>query len=320
MKKLSSVALALVCALAVTIPAVAEIAYPTKNIEFIIPYAAGGGTDALMRVLMAAMEEEWGKSIIISNKGGNLGQVGLTELAGKANDGYTLGALSNLDHILVLLTGENVSYTYDSFEYIGAINTTANVLIASAASGFETLDDMMDYAKKNPGGLTVSVSGKTHIAEAALLERAAGIKVTTIMQSSGGDSLNAVLGGHVDVAILDKKFVAQVDGQGCHTLGIFCGERMDVVPDVPTFKEQGYDVATETYRVIVAPAGTPKEICDAIAETMKKVTQTPEFQEKMANMGEIYRFLGPDEVKARLDGDYQAMVEMLEENPDALSR
>ena len=221
---------------------------------------------------------------------------------------------------VVLLTGENVSYTYDSFEYIGAINTTANVLIASAASGFETLDDMMDYAKKNPGGLTVSVSGKTHIAEAALLERAAGIKVTTIMQSSGGDSLNAVLGGHVDVAILDKKFVAQVDGQGCHTLGIFCGERMDVVPDVPTFKEQGYDVATETYRVIVAPAGTPKEICDAIAETMKKVTQTPEFQGKMANMGEIYRFLGPDEVKARLDGDYQAMVEMLKENPDALSR
>ena len=238
MKKVLALILALICCLSVCV-SLAEIDYPTKKVEMIIPYNAGGGTDALMRVLAAAMEEEWGKTIVINNKGGNLGQIGLTELAGKKADGYTIGALSNLDHVLVLLTGENVSYTYDSFEYIGAINTTANVIIASKESGFETLQDMINYAKENPGALIASVSGKTHIAEASLLEQAAGIKMTTIMQSSGGDSLNAVLGGHVDIAIMDKKFVAQVADQGCHTLGIFCGERMDVVPDVPTLKEQG---------------------------------------------------------------------------------
>lgn len=319
MKKLVAFVLAILCLATAMAPALAESVYPEKKVEFIIPYSAGGGTDALMRVLAAAMEKEWGKTIVVSNKEGNLGQVGLTELAGKANDGYTIGALSNLDHILVLLTGENVSYTYDSFEYIGAINTTANVIIASAASGFTSLQDMVDYAKANPGALTVSVSGKTHIAEAALLEQAAGIEVTTIMQSGGGDSLNAVLGGHVDVAIMDKKFVAQVEGQSCPTLGIFCAERMDVVPDVPTMKEQGYDVATETYRVIVAPAGTPREIVEKISQTMKKVTEDPAFQQQMTDMGEIYRFLTPAEVKERLDGDYEAMASMLQENPEALN-
>lgn len=105
--------------------------YPATKIQFIIPYSAGGGTDSLMRLLANAMETDLGQSIIISNKAGGLGQVGLTELSASKADGYTIGALSNLDHILVLKTNANVAYDYDSFVYLGAINTTANVLYAN---------------------------------------------------------------------------------------------------------------------------------------------------------------------------------------------
>ena len=298
----------------------AATSYPEKSVQFIIPYAAGGGTDTLCRLLASSMEKSWGESFLIANKPGGLSQVGLTELSGADPDGYTIGALSNLDHILVLFTGENVSYDYESFDYLGAINTTANVLMASKDSGFTDLQQMIDYAKEHPGELTVAVSGKTHVAEVSLFEQAAGIQLTTVMQDGGGDSLNAIMGGHVDCAVLDKNYVAQVEGQGINTLATFAGEAIPTIPDIPTMKSLGYDVSTETYRVIVAPAGTPKEIEDAITQKIQEVSSAEEFQESMANMGEIYRFLDQDQVKQRLDQDYEMIQQLLEENPDALNR
>ena len=298
----------------------AATSYPEKSVQFIIPYAAGGGTDTLCRLLASSMEKSWGESSLIANKPGGLSQVGLTELSGADPDGYTIGALSNLDHILVLFTGENVSYDYESFDYLGAINTTANVLMASKDSGFTDLQQMIDYAKEHPGELTVAVSGKTHVAEVSLFEQAAGIQLTTVMQDGGGDSLNAIMGGHVDCAVLDKNYVAQVEGQGINTLATFAGEAIPTIPDIPTMKSLGYDVSTETYRVIVAPAGTPKEIEDAITQKIQEVSSAEEFQESMANMGEIYRFLDQDQVKQRLDQDYEMIQQLLEENPDALNR
>jgi tripartite-type tricarboxylate transporter receptor subunit TctC len=294
--------------------------YPTKGIQFVVPYAAGGGTDSLMRLLAKAMEEELGQSVTIVNKAGGLGQVGLTELSRAKNDGYTIGALSNLDHILVLFTSENVSYDYDSLEYLGAINTTANIMYANSKNtGFTSVDEMFTYAKQNPGRLTVSISGKTHLAEVALLEQAAGIKLTPVMQNSGNDSLKAILGGHVDLAVMDKNFVAQVEGQGVVPLATFSDERIAPVTEVPTFNELGYSIATETYRVMVAPKGTPAEICATLTETIKKVSSTDEFIEKMRNMSENYRFLDAEQVKARLDNDYRAVQKLLEEVPGAFN-
>lgn len=296
-----------------------QIAYPEKNVQMIIPYAAGGGTDALMRLLAASMEKEWGQSLIAANKPGGLGQVGTTELAAAKADGYTLGAISNLDHALALLTGENVSYTFDSFDYLGAINMTANVLMASGKSGFKSLEELVAFAGENPGKVTVAVSGKTHIIEVALLEKEAGIKLTTVMQDGGGDSLNAVLGGHADCAVLDKKFVDQAEGQDVNTLATFAGERVSTIPDIVTMREKGYDVATETFRVIVVPSGAPVEIKDKITETMRKVTDEA-FQKSMGEMSELYRFLNQEEVRERLLQDYKAMEEALKDNPNAFDR
>lgn len=298
----------------------AAVSYPEKSVQFVIPYAAGGGTDTLCRLLASSMEKSWGQSFLIANKPGGLSQVGLTELAGADPDGYTIGALSNLDHILVLFTGENVSYDYESFDYLGAINTTANVLMTSKNSGFTDLQQLIDYAKEHPGELTVAVSGKTHVAEVSLFEQAAGIQLTTVMQDGGGDSLNAIMGGHVDCAVLDKNYVSQVEGQGISTLATFAGETIPTIPDIPTMKSLGYDVSTETYRVIVAPSGTPKEIEDAITQKIQEISSTEEFQESMANMGETYRFLDQEQVKQRLDQDYEMIQQLLEANPDALNR
>jgi|GEM_PF-656731 len=294
--------------------------YPTNKVEFIIPYSTGGGTDALMRLLCSAMEQEtsWGQSIIVSNKGGGLGQVGLTELNAAKPDGYTIGVLSNNDYTVLLLTGKNLSFGYDSFQYLCSINTTANVIMASKQAGFKTFGEMVSYAKANPGKLTVSISGKNMAVQVALIEREAGIKLTQVMQTSGGESLKTILGGHTDLAILDKKFVAQVAGQGINTLATFASQRIKaVIPDVPTLKECGYDIGTnETYRVIIAPKGTPKEICEKIVDTIKTVTDKQEFKDKMMKMDEIYLYRDTQLVNETLGNEYKQLQQLYVTSPE----
>lgn len=294
------------------------VQYPQKNINFIVPYSAGGGTDTLMRLLVTAMGKDWGKSIVITNEAGDMDQAGLTDLSKKKNDGYTLGALTNTDYILTLLTGKNVSFTFDDFEYIGAINTSANVLFTSQSSGFQSLDDIVAYGKKNPGKLTVATSGNTQIVEAALIGKATGIKLTPVKQNSGGDSVTALLGGHTDLAILDKNFVKQLADQNAPAIGVLSDKRISTISDVPTMKELGCDVSDEGYRVIAAPKGTSQAIVTEVSNEMKKVTGTPEFQKSLSDIGEVYSFMTPDETKSKLQDDRKKFQEVFQEDPDIL--
>jgi tripartite-type tricarboxylate transporter receptor subunit TctC len=309
--------LAMVLLLSVSFLAIsyAAVKYPAKNIQLIVPYSTGGGTDALARVVAAELEKKWGKPVVIVNRPGAATLIGTGEVARAKNDGYTIGIISNYDYLLTLLTGNNTQYKYNDLEYIASINTTANVLVAKKGSSFESLAQLVDYAKKNPGKLTVSVSGQTHIAEIAMFEKAAGIDLTPIMFSSGGDSLNALLGGHTDLGLFDKKFHGQTSEKGCKTFGTFADKRLSVIKDVPTMKEQGFNVATETYRVFVAPKGTPKAILKNIADTIKKVTDTQEFEKKLTNMDEIYQYRSGKELQQRLKDNYDNMKKIVAQNP-----
>lgn len=283
---------------------VSTSSYPERKVTMIIPYKAGGGTDVLLRLLASEMEKEWGQQIIIENKAGGASQVGMTELVNAKPDGYTIGGVGNLDHVLVIQTGENVAYNFDSFKYLAAINVSTICLYSNDKNtGFKSLDEIISYAKANPKKLTVSISGKNQLLAVKKLESLTGIEVTTVMQGSGNDSLKAILGGHVDLALMEKNFAAQVEGQGVTTIASFGAERLSVIPDVPTCKELGYDVVSSTYRVILAPKDVPQDICDKITATIKKVSSTPEFQKKMLDMNELYKFQDAAQVTESMKGD-----------------
>lgn len=259
------------------------VQYPQKNINFIVPYSAGGGTDTLMRLLATAMGKGWGKSIVITNEAGDMDQVGLTDLSKKENDGYTLGALTNTDY-----------------------------------SGFKSLDDIVAYGKKNPGKLTVATSGNTQIVEAALIGKATGIKMTPVKQNSGGDSVTALLGGHTDLAILDKNFVKQLSGQNTAAIGVLSDKRISTISNVPTMKELGCDVSDEGYRVVVAPKGTSQAIVTEVSNEMKKVTGTSEFQKSLSDIGEVYSFMTPEETKSKLQNDMKKFQDVFKYDPNIL--
>lgn len=314
LRKIMILFMVLLLAVCLLVTGYAAVKYPVKNVQLIVPYSTGGGTDALARIIGAELEKKWGKPVVVVNRPGAAALIGTAELVRSKNDGYTIGITSNYDYSLTLLTGNNTQYKYKDLESIASINATGNILVAQKDSPFKSLAEVVSYAKKSPGKLTVSISGPLHSVEIAMFEKAAGIDVTPIMFSSGGDSLNALLGGHTDLGLFDKKFHAQTSEKGCKSLVSFAGKRFNVVKDVPTMKEQGYDVATEVYRLFMAPKGTPKKIINYIADSIKEVTSTPEFQKKFANMGEVYQFCSGKELQQRLDEDYKRVKLIMEQN------
>ncbi|NLY74172.1 MAG: tripartite tricarboxylate transporter substrate binding protein [Firmicutes bacterium] len=285
--------------------------------NLIVPYSTGGGTDALGRVIAAELEKKWGKRVLVINRPGAASLIGTAEVAKAKNDGYTMLITSNYDYSLSLLTGDNKQYKYEDLECVASINTTANMLVCQKNSPFKNLSEMVEYAKKNPGKLTVSISGPTHIVEIAMFEKAAGIDLSPIMFSSGGNSLNSFLGGHTDLGLFDKKFYDQITEKGCKALCIFANERFSIVKDIPTAKEQGYNVSNEIYRLFMVPKGTPAKIIKYIADSIKEATSSQEFQKKFASMGEVYQFNSGKELQQRLKDDYSKVKQIVEQNSEA---
>lgn len=251
------------------------------------------------------------------NRPGAASLIGTAEVAKAKNDGYTMLITSNYDYSLSLLTGDNKQYKYEDLECVASINTTANMLVCQKNSPFKNLSEMVEYAKKNPGKLTVSISGPTHIVEIAMFEKAAGIDLSPIMFSSGGNSLNSFLGGHTDLGLFDKKFYDQITEKGCKALCIFANERFSIVKDIPTAKEQGYNVSNEIYRLFMVPKGTPAKIIKYIADSIKEATSSQEFQKKFASMGEVYQFNSGKELQQRLKDDYSKVKQIVEQNSEA---
>jgi len=295
-----------------------DAGYPEKNVQIIVPYATGGGTDSLARVVAAELEKEWGQTVIVVNKPGAASVIGTTAIAKAKNDGYTLGVINNTGVILAVLTSEDVPFKLEDFEYIASINITFSIFVAKKGSPFKTLQDVIKYTKENPRKLTVGITGRGQIAELTQLQEAAGIELTTVLFNSGGENVNALLGGHVDFSIFDKRFYDTVTEKGCKTLVIFGDNRFEAAKDVPNMKDLGYDSGLDTYRIFVAPKGTPQQIIDKIASTIKKVTDTPEFKNKFSKMNEIYKYQSGQELQDTLNADYYNTKKIVEKYPEAL--
>lgn len=294
-----------------------SVDYPTKDISFIIPFSAGGGTDSLMRMVAAEMEKVAGHSFVINNMPGNGGAVGMTELTKAAPDGYTIAGTSVYDVLgSAFLGGDTVKYTDADFKYVCGVNVEAEIFIASPDSGFETIEDMITFAQEHPGELTVSTSGVTHNLLLGILEDQLDVKVTNIAYSGGGDSLNALMGGHVDVALIGKKFASQVEGTDFKVLCVMAPEELSTLPGIPAFCKLYPEIALPpSCRIIAVPKDTPDEIVAALESIAKEATDTDEFREKMAEAGELYQFTSGEDVMTAMSEVSKTIQAAIESNP-----
>ncbi|EDM70498.1 hypothetical protein RAZWK3B_05117 [Roseobacter sp. AzwK-3b] len=299
-KLLTGVATALALAAA---PAVAQD-YPERPLMLMVSYGAGGATDFQARIatMTAGNEDALGQPIAIVNKPGAGGRVGWNWLATQAEaDGYTLGAY-NVPHFIAQSIEGGVEYSIDSFEPIANWGADPAVFVVGADSDFNSMADVVAYAKENPGKLTFSGAGLFvghHIA-ALQLEQAAGVKLAYIPNNQGGaGAMKAVIAGDVlgGVNNLSDAFRAAQAGN-VKILGVFDLERSSFLPDVPTMIEQGYDIdnASVNFRGIMVPKGTPQEVIDKLAATVPAMFESSRVQSKMEAGGSPMKIMGRDEV------------------------
>lgn len=299
-KILKGLATALLLAAA---PAAAQD-YPDRPVMMMVSYGAGGATDFQARIvtMTAGNEDALGQPIAIINKPGAGGRVGWNWLATQAEaDGYTLGAY-NIPHFIAQSIEGGVEYSVDSFEPIANWGADPAVFIVGADSPFNSMQDVVNWAKENPGKLTFSGAGLFvghHIA-ALQLEAAADVKLAYIPNNSGGaGAMKAVIAGEVMGGVNNLSDAYRAANAGSvKILGVFDTERSSFLPDVPTLQEAGYDIdnASVNYRGIMVPKGTPQEIIDKLAAVMPTMFGNPSVIKQMEAGGSPIKIMTRDEV------------------------
>lgn len=276
-------------------------AYPSKPVEIIVAYKAGGGTDVGARILSSVAEKNFEKPLVIINREGSDGELGYTQLAKAKPDGYTIGFI-NLPTFVSLTLERDTQYQVDDVVPILNHVYDSGVLVVKADSKIQTLEDFIQEAKANPGDLTISNNGtgaSNHIG-AAHFEKEADIEVTHVPFGGSSDMLSALRGDHVNASVAKISEVAGlVDSGELRILASFTDDRLENFEDVPTMKESGYDILFGSARALVAPKGTPQEIIDYLHDKFKEAIESEEHLEKAAAADLPIKYMSPSEL-----GDY----------------
>lgn len=251
---------------------------PSGTVNMIVAYKAGSGTDNTARVLTSYAEKYVGQTIVIDNKEGGSGSIGWTALSKAKPDGLTLGFI-NLPTFCSNIVNHLGSYTVASIEPIANHVIETSVVVVSANSRFNTLQELVDYAKANPGALKASTNGNkasNHIG-VQLLAKSAGFEYKAIPFGGTADQLLSLRQGEVDFSVAKVADFAAFSSE-LKVLGTFDTKRIPEYPDAPTLGELGF--FPEWYgsaRCIVAPAGTPKEIINFYAEAFRKTMEDADY-------------------------------------------
>jgi len=297
MKKIATKFIVFLALVIVFLPAsVFSADYPSKALTYIICFNPGGESDITARIQEPVLKKYFGQDVVVTYKIGGGGSVGWSELMRSKPDGYTIAG-HNLPHtILQPLERGDAGYKTLDLKQIYMFESTPDLLVVRQDSPYKTLKDFIDYAKKNPPGIvTVGGSGSSSANDlgTTMLNKAAGIKLTYIPFGGSGSAVPALLGGHVTALMTYSTMGIQYKGK-FRSLAIASEERMEVLSDVPTFKELGYDVVEGAYRGVAAPPGTPDEIVNKLADIFEKVMKDPEVKKKMDALGFKIEYMGPE--------------------------
>ncbi|MGB5870645.1 MAG: tripartite tricarboxylate transporter substrate binding protein [Albidovulum sp.] len=275
-KSLTATALAATTALAA--PAFAE-GYPDRPVELIVTFGPGGGADLMGRTMAQLLEGPLGVSIPVSNVGGASGNAGLTQLRTNPADGYTMGTLISLT-VASWASGLGDNKPED-FKVIAVVQSSPSFLFVPTSGAHKTAQELFDFAKANPGAITVATSGYGTQDDVTLkLLAGAGISMENVPFQAPAERYASPIGGHTAAIYEEPGDVAQFIAAGQLTpVVVFSAERHAEFPDVPTSKELGIDISgLDNYRSIAVAAGTPDDAVTKLAEAVATATASPEWQ------------------------------------------
>lgn len=288
--------------------------FPTKNITVICPWAAGGGTDAILRAVVSAAEKNLGVTMTVENKTGGGGAIGHAAIKDAKPDGYTIGMITF--ELNSLPQQGLIDFTYQDYDPLIRVNADAATLTVKADAPYNTVADFVEYAKKNPGKLSIgnSAPGSVWHIGAGLLANETGIEVKHIAFEGAAGAVTALAGGHIDaVSVSLAEVKSQLDAGNVKVLGIMDERRSKAYPDIPTFKEQGFDIAYFTWRGMALPKGVDPAVKAIILDAFTKAMDDPEFKATAEKLNLNLAYQTPEEFAAFLKDNYESVTKTLQE-------
>jgi tripartite-type tricarboxylate transporter receptor subunit TctC len=287
--------------------------YPDKPVNYIIPFGPGGESDITARHQQPYFKKMFNQDLVISYKPGGGGAVGWSQLNGMKGDGYTIMGI-NLPHIVIKPKQKDVGFSTEDISGVYMFHYTPDALVVTSDSPFKTLQDVIEYAKANPGKLTASGSGKgtaNHLAQIQF-DKMAGIKTTYVAFKGTGKAVTALLGEQVKAEWGYTSVGAKHEGK-VRMLAVAMEERHPKFPDVPTFKELGFDLVSGAYRGIAVPKSTPEPVRVKLSEMIAQINADPEFRKRMENDGMALLDVGYADYKAFVDAKAKVYLEAARE-------
>ena len=321
MKKITALVLALAMALTLTAcggsssggstGGAADTDFSKKNVTCVVPYDAGGGTDAVMRGLADAAKGSF-KAITVENRSGAGGATGMLYGANAKNDG-SIVTMITVELATLEAMGNNAGLTYTQFKPIMMVNSAASAITVKADDDrFNTLQDFIEYSKSNEVQVGNSGIGAIWHLAAAGLAKVVGTEFKHVGYDGANGAITDLLGGHIDaVAVSYAEVNAFVQSGDLKVLAVLANDRLEAIPEVPTAKECGYDAVLGTWRGIAVPASTPDEVVAKLYEIFSTAAGSDAFKEFMGNTNNVIDIMNGEEFTALIASQlelYTALV------------
>jgi tripartite-type tricarboxylate transporter receptor subunit TctC len=299
-------------------PAAAQESFPTRPLTVVNPFPPGGQADLTGRPLAAALERVFKQPVVITNKPGAAGAVGMQSVAIARPDGYTIvitvPAVSTLPEVDQLF-GRQPTFSRTDFAPIARINADPTILVVNADLPYKSVNDLLADARKRPNEIVYSSSGiygASHVPTEMLLHAAGGLKMRHLPTTGGGPATTAVLGNHAAFWMSTTGPAAShVKSGKFRPLAVSGATRHPHYPDVPTFKELGYDVEYYLWIGLFAPKNTPPAVMTVWRDALRKAVQDPEFKTAMDKIQVPTAYQDADEFRAWWDADAARLADVI---------
>jgi tripartite-type tricarboxylate transporter receptor subunit TctC len=291
-------------------------AYPDRPIRLVVPYAAGGGTDAIARVIAQGMTEQLGQQLVVDNNGTAGGNVATAQAAKADPDGYTLlmanqGPMTVNPHLFKNVKVDPLT----AFDPVTLIAEAPLVVVVPQESRFTSFQQLVEEAKANPGGLTYGSAGNgsaSHLAT-LLLANTAGLDMVHVPYKGAGPAITDLIGGRLDFMITTlPSVVGFIDSGKAKPLAVTMQERAKRLPEVPTIAESGFpDYQSAAWYGFAVPKGTPPDIVAKLRDATVAATKSPDVQRSLATEGAVIIGSTPDEFGTFMQGESKRWADLI---------
>ncbi|CDZ75413.1 Hypothetical protein ING2D1G_1275 [Peptoniphilus sp. ING2-D1G] len=294
--------------------------YPNKEIQYLYGFSPGSVQDAYIRILFDKIKEMegWKHGMIVNYQEGASGRIQWNALANAKPDGYTIGFTPTAMLIPSVAEANDVDFGFDKYAYIFSLMSDPGAIGVAADSKYNTLEDLVNDAKANPGKISLgvtSVIGSEGLT-VKLIEKASGAKFNTTAFNGGADVMAGVIGGHVDAFCLNiTDTTTFVDNGQIKVLATGNNERSEFMPDVPTYKESGYDVIQLNTRAVSGPKDMPEPIRQYLENCLVAAANDPEVKKQAEEMQAPTDSLTGEEVKASFGEFYDMLTKLWADEP-----